>query len=123
MAQMHMANAFDPESVPAVPARTAELLTRREAVLSASYRLFYREPLEVVRAEGAWLYDSTGRPHLDMYNNVPAIGHAHPAVTEAVTRQLGRLNTHTRYLTEGILDYSEALLETCLLYTSPSPRD
>lgn len=112
MAQMHMANAFDPESAPEVPARTAELLTRREAVLSASYRLFYREPVEVVRAEGAWLYDSAGRPHLDMYNNVPAIGHSHPAVTEAVTRQLGRLNTHTRYLTEGILDYSEALLKT-----------
>lgn len=112
MAQMHMANAFDPESVPEVPARTAELLARRDAALSASYRLFYREPLEVVCAEGAWLYDSDGRPHLDMYNNVPAIGHAHPAVTEAVTRQLGRLNTHTRYLTEGILDYSEALLET-----------
>lgn len=112
MAQMHMANAFDPESVPEVPARTAELLTRREAVLSASYRLFYREPLEVVRAEGAWLYDSTGRPHLDMYNNVPAIGHAHPAVTAAATAQLSRLNTHTRYLTEGILDYSEALLAT-----------
>ena len=59
MAQMHMANAFDPESVPAVPARTAELLTRREAVLSASYRLFYREPVEVVRAEGACAEAST----------------------------------------------------------------
>ncbi len=112
MAQMHMANAFDPESAPEVPARTAALLARRDAALSSSYRLFYREPVEVVRAEGAWLYDAAGRPHLDMYNNVPAIGHAHPAVTEAVTAQLSRLNTHTRYLTEGILDYSEALLET-----------
>lgn len=109
---MHMANAFDPDSTSELPARTAELLSRREKVLSASYRLFYQEPVEAARAEGAWLYDSAGRAHLDMYNNVPAIGHAHPAVTEAVTAQLELVNTHTRYLSEPILDYSEALLAT-----------
>ena len=41
---------------------------------------------------------------------MPSVGHSHPHVTEAVTRQLGTLNTHTRYLTEGVVGYAERLL-------------
>ena len=36
----------------------------------------------------------------DVYNNVPSVGHCHPLVVEAVARQMGRLNIHTRYLNE-----------------------
>ena len=39
------------------------------------------------------------------------IGHCHPAVVEAVTEQMKLLNTHTRYLHERIIDYSEDLLK------------
>jgi len=56
-----------------------------------------------------WLYDADGKRYLDMYNNVPHVGHCHPHVVEALTRQIATLNTHTRYLHENILDYAERL--------------
>jgi 4-aminobutyrate aminotransferase-like enzyme len=65
-----------------------------------------------VRAEGVHLYDAEGNACLDVYNNVPSVGHCHPRVVEAVSRQMAVLNTHTRYLHDSILDYSEQLLAT-----------
>ena len=44
------------------------------------------------------------------YNNVVSVGHCHPHVVEAIAKQAATLNTHTRYLHETILDYSEALI-------------
>jgi 4-aminobutyrate aminotransferase-like enzyme len=43
---------------------------------------------------------------------VPSVGHSHPYVAEAVTKQLATLNTHTRYLTDGVVAYAERLLAT-----------
>lgn len=107
---VHMANGFDPENAAELDPVTAQLLDRRDRVLGPSYRLFYREPVAVASAQGVWLQGMDGRTYLDAYNNVPAIGHSHPAVTEAVSRQVATLNTHTRYLTEPIVDYAERLL-------------
>jgi 4-aminobutyrate aminotransferase-like enzyme len=56
-----------------------------------------------------WLYDDTGRAFLDVYNNVPLVGHSHPRVVEAVTRQIALLNTNTRYLHDNIVRYAERL--------------
>lgn len=91
---------------------TAELLARRARLLGPAYRLFYEEPFHPVRGEGVWLYDQAGTPWLDAYNNVVPLGHARPEVVEAIARQASVLNTHTRYLHEGILDYAERLLAT-----------
>jgi 4-aminobutyrate aminotransferase-like enzyme len=85
------------------------LIERRNKLLGPAYRLFYDEPVHIVRGEGVWLYDSNGKCYLDMYNNVPHVGHCHPHVVEALTRQIATLNTHTRYLHENILDYAERL--------------
>lgn len=90
----------------------ATLLERRRRLLGPAYSLFYEEPLNVVRGEGVWLYDADGRRYLDMYNNVPHVGHCHPAVTEAIAAQSRILNTHTRYLHEKVLDYAERLTAT-----------
>ncbi len=68
------------------------------------------KPVHIVRGEGVWLWDAEGRKYLDCYNNVPHVGHCHPRVVEAMARQAAILNTHTRYLHEGILDYVEALI-------------
>ncbi|CAG7607420.1 aspartate aminotransferase family protein [Leucobacter soli] len=107
---IHMANGFDPAEGVALDPAAEQLLRRRDRVLGPSYRLFYREPVAVESAKGVWLRGMDGRDYLDAYNNVPAIGHSHPAVTAAVTAQLERLNTHTRYLTEPVVDYAERLL-------------
>jgi 4-aminobutyrate aminotransferase-like enzyme len=89
-----------------------DLLARRDAVLGPKMTTFYREPVEIVRGEGVWLWDSAGKRYLDAYNNVPHVGHGHPAVVEAIAKQAATLNTHTRYLHEGIVAYAERLTAT-----------
>ena len=89
---------------------TAQLLTRREHVLGASYRHFYTEPFAPVRGEGVWLYDKDNTAYLDAYNNVAAVGHCHPAVVRAIAEQSALLNTHTRYVHPSIVEYAEDLL-------------
>lgn len=88
---------------------TKTLLERRKRLLGSAYRLFYDEPVHLVRGEGVWLYDAGGRQYLDVYNNVPHVGHCHPHVVEAIHRQAQTLNTHTRYLHSTVLDYAEHL--------------
>lgn len=90
----------------------AGLLARRARLLAPTYRLFYEEPLQIVRADGVWMYDEHGRAYLDAYNNVPVVGHCHPQVVEALARQARTLNTHTRYLAEQPLQLAEELLAT-----------
>lgn len=105
-------NSFRAEHAGALDEQTRQLTQRRQEVLSGSYRLFYRRPVHLVRGEGQYLWDAQGAKYLDMYNNVASIGHAHPAVVEAVHQQMQQLNTHTRYLHERILDYTEDLRTT-----------
>lgn len=85
------------------------LIARRDRALGTGAPLFYREPLHLVRGEGVWLYDADGRRYVDMYNNVPCVGHANPDVVAAMTRQQGALNVHSRYLHEGIVAFAERL--------------
>lgn len=89
-----------------------DLIQRRRQLLGPNVSTFYDEPVHVVKGEGVWLWDKDGRKYLDCYNNVPHVGHCNPRVVEAITRQAQTLNTHTRYLHEGILDYVERLTAT-----------
>jgi 4-aminobutyrate aminotransferase-like enzyme len=97
-----------------MPAETSaqDLIARRNRLLGPAYRLFYEQPVQLVRGEGVWLYDAAGDRYLDAYNNVACVGHCHPRVVEAITQQAATLNTHTRYLHETVLDYAERLLAT-----------
>jgi 4-aminobutyrate aminotransferase-like enzyme/Ser/Thr protein kinase RdoA (MazF antagonist) len=88
-----------------------ETLAQRRRVLGSNLSLSYRNPLKVVRGWRQYLYDETGRAFLDLYNNVPLVGHNHPKVARAVREQLGLLNTNTRYLHENILHYAHRLTE------------
>ena len=86
------------------------LKNRRDLALGSGAELFYDEPLEIVRGEGVYLYDRDGRRYVDMYNNVPCVGHANPAVVEAMARQQATVNVHNRYLHEGIVSFAERLV-------------
>ncbi len=77
---------------------------------SALSPLTYERPLHLVRGEGVWLFDADGNRYLDAYNNVPVVGHAHPAVVEAVARQAAALNTNTRYLHEAVVLLAERIV-------------
>jgi 4-aminobutyrate aminotransferase-like enzyme/Ser/Thr protein kinase RdoA (MazF antagonist) len=100
---------------PTPPTPDATLSTRRN-LLGANLNLSYDRPLKIVRGWRQYLYDEDGRAYLDVYNNVPLVGHTHPRVVAAAQQQLALLNTNTRYLHDNILRYAERL--TALL---PSP--
>lgn len=85
------------------------LAARRARLLGPSLSLSYREPIHVVRGRGASLFDAWGREYLDCVNNVAHVGHEHPRVVAAGRRQMGVLNTNTRYLHEAVLEYAERL--------------
>ena len=103
---------FDPANTAQLTPRESELVRRRASVLGSAYRLFYREPVELVRGLGAHVWDHDGGEYLDVYNNVPSAGHAHPRIVAAMAEQAARLNTHTRYLDEATIAYAEDLLST-----------
>ncbi|CAM3716916.1 5-aminovalerate aminotransferase DavT [Vibrio aerogenes CECT 7868] len=105
-------NSFRAEHAAQLDEQTRQLTDKRAHVLGESYRLFYRKPVHLVKGQGQYLWDANGDQYLDVYNNVASIGHCHPAVIAAVHEQMQQLNTHTRYLHEKILDYSEAILST-----------
>src|SRR5204862_39432 len=69
-------------------------------------------PVHLVGGRGLFLEGADGRRYLDAYNNVPVLGHSHPAVVEAVCSQLATLNTNSRYLQEAPVELAERLLAT-----------
>jgi 4-aminobutyrate aminotransferase-like enzyme len=105
-------NCFRAEAAGELPESTSRLIERRERVLGPSYRLFYRTPVHLVRGEGTHLFDADGNDYLDVYNDVASVGHCHPRVVAATQAQVAALNTHTRYLHDAIVGYSEDLLST-----------
>ncbi|GAA1207236.1 acetylornithine transaminase [Pseudonocardia alaniniphila] len=71
-------------------------------------------PLSLVRGAGAEVWDADGRRYLDLVGGIAvnSLGHAHPAVVEAVTTQLSTLgHTSNLYITEPGLELAEKLKE------------
>ena len=51
------------------------------------------------------------RDSLDAYNNIPIVGHSHPKVTRAISKQINKLNTNTRYIYDQLYDYGSRLIK------------
>jgi 4-aminobutyrate aminotransferase-like enzyme len=96
------------------PRVDGSLASRRAAAFGPAVDpLFYDVPIEVSSAQGVWITDTAGRTYLDAYNNVPSVGHGHPRVTAAISRQSRRINTHMRYLHPAAIELAERLVATC----------
>jgi 4-aminobutyrate aminotransferase-like enzyme len=111
MKQILALNAFNQNAAGLKEPLQSRVQQRIKAFGAASV-LFYAEPIDFVRGKGCWLYDTDGEAYLDVYNNVPSVGHCHPHVAEAANCQLRQLNTHTRYLNRVVDDYAARLLAT-----------
>ncbi|MFP9228664.1 aspartate aminotransferase family protein [Pectobacterium cacticida] len=105
-------NRFTVDEARPLNDRLAKLVRRRHQTQGASSVLFYQQPLEIVSASGVWMYDAAGKAYLDMYNNVPSVGHCHPRVVSAMSQQAARLSTNSRYLYPILDQYAESLLAT-----------
>src|SRR5450755_3639867 len=112
MKQILALNAFDMNHASDLGGALEARVRQRAKLFGAASVLFYDRPLEFVRGEGCWLYDADGVAYLDAYNNVPSVGHCHPHVVQAASRQLAELNIHNRYLHQGIIDYAGRLTST-----------
>jgi ethanolamine-phosphate phospho-lyase len=96
--------------LPVAVADSAALLQRRKITAAQSLSLSYATPIHISSALFQYMYDAQGGAYLDAYNNIPHVGHTHPAIVEAATRQIRKLNTNTRYLFNSYVSYSEKLL-------------
>jgi len=70
-------------------------------------------PLALVRGEGAVVWDDAGKSYVDMLGGIAVnvLGHAHPAVVAAVTRQVATLgHVSNLYIAEPTVALAERLL-------------
>jgi murein DD-endopeptidase MepM/ murein hydrolase activator NlpD len=98
-----------PHRFPARVPRFEETFAARRSFLGKNLSISYQHPLKIARGWMQYLYDDTGRAYLDMYNNVPLVGHSHPRVVKMAQEQLALLNTNTRYLHDNVNRYAERL--------------
>jgi 4-aminobutyrate aminotransferase-like enzyme/Ser/Thr protein kinase RdoA (MazF antagonist) len=87
------------------------LIVARHSLMGRKTTHFYDRPMHFERADGPWLYATDGRRYLDCYNNVPQVGHCHPHVVRAISRQAAVLNTNTRYLYSSAIEYADRLTQ------------
>ncbi len=85
-------------------------ISYRRDHLGKNLSISYDKPLTIVRGVAQYLYSDTGQAYLDCVNNVAHVGHCHPHVVAAGQKQMGVLNTNTRYLHDHITNYAKRLL-------------
>ena len=86
------------------------LRQRFEAAMMVNYGT---PPLALARGEGSRVWDADGNRYLDLFAGiaVSALGHAHPAIVDAVTAQVGRIaHTSNLFVHEPGVQLAERLL-------------
>jgi acetylornithine aminotransferase len=89
----------------------AELTARWQGALMNNYGT---PRLPLVRGEGQRLWDADGKEYLDFVGGIAtnALGHGHPAIVEAVTRQISSLgHISNLFLAEPTVALAERLLQ------------
>ncbi|GAB2568752.1 acetylornithine transaminase [Nocardia heshunensis] len=89
---------------------TADLQVRWNSALMNNYGT---PKVALVRGAGAVVYDADGKRYLDFLGGIAvnSLGHAHPAILEAVTGQLGTLgHVSNLYASEPVIELAERLL-------------
>jgi acetylornithine/N-succinyldiaminopimelate aminotransferase len=99
---------------------TEALQKRFAAALMPNYGV---PPVAISRGRGCRVWDPDGREYLDLIAGiaVSSLGHAHPAIVEAVTRQVAQVaHTSNLFVHEREIELAERLL--CLLGGNDPPR-
>jgi len=91
-----------------------DIATIREIENSDLVPLYAKRDVALVRGDGATLWDSDGKEYLDCMSayGTAILGHAHPAVTAAITRQAATLTTcHQSFYNDQRARYLELLMQ------------
>ena len=81
-------------------------------------RTVERVPLTLVKGSGAYVWNESGRRYLDFVGGwaVNSLGHCHPAIIEAVQKQVGQLiQTSNHYYTIPQVRLAQLLVENSCL--------
>ncbi|HUL27782.1 MAG TPA: aminotransferase class III-fold pyridoxal phosphate-dependent enzyme, partial [Streptosporangiaceae bacterium] len=100
---------------------TEALQKRFEAALMPNYGV---PPLAISRGQGCRVWDADGREYLDLIAGiaVSSLGHAHPAIVEAVSRQVAQVaHTSNLFLHEREIELAERILYLLGGTTPPDP--
>ena len=90
----------------------AQVLALRKQHLNPGILLYYKQPIMIVQGKMQYVWDSTGKRYLDGLGGIVtvSVGHCHPHVVAAATRQNEMLqHATTLYLHPNIAQYAEKL--------------
>jgi len=87
-----------------------DVLAIRKKNTGKSLGLSYSTPIYITGAAFQYMYDHKGNTYLDARNNIPHVGHCHPKISQAISRQTRLLNTNTRYLYDPLAKYIEHII-------------
>jgi 4-aminobutyrate aminotransferase-like enzyme/Ser/Thr protein kinase RdoA (MazF antagonist) len=90
----------------------SHLLEERKKYVGRNLSISYHDKLKIVRGALQYLYDDKGNTYVDCVNNPSHVGHCHPVVVKRMQKQIATLNTNTRYLHDGIVEYAKRLTAT-----------
>ena len=90
----------------------AEAVVLRGEHVASVQEYYFRHPPRIERGFKQHLYSPTGRGFLDMVNNVAVLGHCHPAVYTAATKQMRLLNTNSRFIYKQLGAFAKKIVAT-----------
>lgn len=95
----------------AAGATAQEVLVRRDAHFARVQEHYFAEPPLIERGWREHFVDADAQTYLDMVNNVATVGHAHPRLVAAVSRQWALQNTNSRFHYAAVAEFSARLAE------------
>ncbi len=98
------------------PPDNQTLIDKRQQHFLPTAVLYHNEPLQLVKAQGEYVWDSDGRRYLDAIGGIVCIsaGHNHPRIKQTLIDMLERdeiQHTSTLYLTRYPVELAETLLQ------------
>ncbi len=91
-----------------------EIVRKKSEFMIPCVYHFYQDPVQMVRGEGQYLFDHSGKKYLDFYAGVSVLnaGHCHPEIIDKICEQVKTLqHTTTLYLTQPIVDLAERVAQ------------
>jgi 4-aminobutyrate aminotransferase len=96
-------------------ANSPSAVAKHKKYLFPAVAMYYQEPIALVRGEGSYVWDDTGKKYLDAFGGVltVSVGHANPKVVSAIVEQVKKIShTSTLYANGPQGDLAEKLAGT-----------
>ncbi len=80
------------------------------------FNTYLRYPIHLVKGEGIWVYDSTGKRYCDLLSGISVcgLGHCHPEIVDVIKHQCSKLiHVSNLFFLEEQVELAHKLLDTC----------